>query len=601
MKHISTLVTFFLLISISWSNSSFENPERSVNELHSSYTDSEITYQLKVNMSNLEEQDERLFDDDFFGIYHITNQSYMGRPVLVNHLVNGNSTYLFYAHLKGEWIFSYEKPSHDEWHRYPNLAPEPAMFDPHPEGYRVHEGHACYESDLYYYRFDSTGRYCFGPFSLVSGEMGGYHQEDIRSWDPTRAKWNEGKCMSHSSWNEEWREGGWNGYRFFYSSSEDTECLSALENLTLEWLDVDGDGYGDNPAYDWKSSWDWQETCPISSESTYLHVVWNASINASYSINYRSLSGSSGDFFLTDCTFNGRPILAKYDFNLDPLDPDYQYYIFNMGCNTWILTVRPPPYMGAKAMAGPMGLSNGWLYCGSDSTDYDYGDHWDPVECSLCGWNADPNVTMTWVGHYPYHDVDNDGVNNTEDDCHNTGSNWTVDTRGCAQNQLDDDGDGVVNTLDECPNEIGASSLYLGCLDSDEDDILEGDDLCQDTDRGLAVNSDGCATNQLDGDLDGIMDDADVCPNTHVNGTQWIDKNGCVADWWDSDRDGVTNQMDICSDTNSTMPVDEQGCSENQREQFSTDSDSFDPMILIGISALTIIGLACIIIWKTKK
>ncbi|MAW22291.1 MAG: hypothetical protein CMA16_02460, partial [Euryarchaeota archaeon] len=51
-------------------------------------------------------------------------------------------------------------------------------------------------------------------------------------------------------------------------------------------------------------------------------------------------------------------------------------------------------------------------------------------------------------------------------------------------------------------------------IDSDNDAILDSDDLCPETDLGLNVDLDGCADNQLDGDGDGVMDDVDLCPTT---------------------------------------------------------------------------------------
>ncbi|MEN8769466.1 MAG: T9SS type A sorting domain-containing protein [Candidatus Arcticimaribacter sp.] len=50
--------------------------------------------------------------------------------------------------------------------------------------------------------------------------------------------------------------------------------------------------------------------------------------------------------------------------------------------------------------------------------------------------------------------------------------------------------------------------------DSDNDGVTDDVDICPETEQGLTVNSEGCALNQLDTDEDGVTDDLDVCPES---------------------------------------------------------------------------------------
>ena len=59
-------------------------------------------------------------------------------------------------------------------------------------------------------------------------------------------------------------------------------------------------------------------------------------------------------------------------------------------------------------------------------------------------------------------DSDNDGVINANDMCPNTVAGAVVNDKGC---ELDDDNDGVVNRLDQCPNTLaGAEVDTVGCM-----------------------------------------------------------------------------------------------------------------------------------------
>lgn len=63
----------------------------------------------------------------------------------------------------------------------------------------------------------------------------------------------------------------------------------------------------------------------------------------------------------------------------------------------------------------------------------------------------------------PARDSDKDGVIDAEDQCPNTARGLVIDTKGCAKS-TDKDGDGVVDTIDQCPDSAkGAKVDAVGC------------------------------------------------------------------------------------------------------------------------------------------
>ena len=92
-------------------------------------------------------------------------------------------------------------------------------------------------------------------------------------------------------------------------------------------------------------------------------------------------------------------------------------------------------------------------------------------------------------------DSDNDGVIDPNDMCPGTPAGRTVDARGC---ELDSDGDGVVDGLDACPGTPAGTAVDArGCpLDSDDDGVLDGADDCPNTPAGTRVDIHGCEIKQ---------------------------------------------------------------------------------------------------------
>lgn len=64
-------------------------------------------------------------------------------------------------------------------------------------------------------------------------------------------------------------------------------------------------------------------------------------------------------------------------------------------------------------------------------------------------------------------------------------------------------------------------------LDTDMDGVTDDADLCPDTPNGETVDSDGCSDSQKDSDTDGVADDIDLCPNTPIG--ESVDSDGCSA------------------------------------------------------------------------
>ncbi|WJG09778.1 OmpA family protein [Aliiglaciecola sp. LCG003] len=97
-------------------------------------------------------------------------------------------------------------------------------------------------------------------------------------------------------------------------------------------------------------------------------------------------------------------------------------------------------------------------------------------------------------GPKPVGDSDQDGVNDTLDQCPNTPIGARVDSKGCS---IDSDGDGVLNDIDQCPNTPAGTPVGVkGCsleLDMDQDGVLDNVDKCANTPMTDKVDSDGCS------------------------------------------------------------------------------------------------------------
>lgn len=123
---------------------------------------------------------------------------------------------------------------------------------------------------------------------------------------------------------------------------------------------------------------------------------------------------------------------------------------------------------------------------------------------------------------------------------------------------LDSDNDGVMDPDDLCPGTpAGADVDSSGCeLDSDKDGVKNSRDKCPATKMGVKVDSMGCEIKKKapDADGDGVADAKDRCPRTPKGLS--VDANGCS----DQDGDGVIDTIDECPNTASGVRIDARGC-----------------------------------------
>lgn len=107
-------------------------------------------------------------------------------------------------------------------------------------------------------------------------------------------------------------------------------------------------------------------------------------------------------------------------------------------------------------------------------------------------------------------------------------------------------------------------------LDADNDNIIDDQDLC---DNSLSKDKNmpyGCKKIHKDSDGDGVIDEQDKCPGTPLGVEVFSD--GCPLD---SDMDGIADYLDECPDTPIGHEVDTKGCSifVNLGINFKFDSD----------------------------
>jgi len=93
-------------------------------------------------------------------------------------------------------------------------------------------------------------------------------------------------------------------------------------------------------------------------------------------------------------------------------------------------------------------------------------------------------------------DVDEDNIIDNEDLCDNSLLENNIMPYGCRKILRDSDGDGVRDSRDRCPNTPKNAKVSPdGCaLDSDMDGVKDYKDKCLNTPIGYEVNGDGCAT-----------------------------------------------------------------------------------------------------------
>ena len=123
----------------------------------------------------------------------------------------------------------------------------------------------------------------------------------------------------------------------------------------------------------------------------------------------------------------------------------------------------------------------------------------------------------------------------------------------------DPDHDGVLGDADKCPNEPGPGTPD-GCpvKDKDGDGIYDNVDKCPDQPETVNgyQDQDGCPDVVPDTDGDGIDDLHDKCPGEPEDKDGFQDADGCPDP--DNDGDGVMDAKDKCP--NVAGPVENAGC-----------------------------------------
>lgn len=92
-------------------------------------------------------------------------------------------------------------------------------------------------------------------------------------------------------------------------------------------------------------------------------------------------------------------------------------------------------------------------------------------------------------------------------------------------------------------------------LDVDEDNIVDNQDLCDNSLLENNIMPYGCKKMTRDGDGDGVIDSKDKCPLTPKNAK--VSPDGCALD---GDMDGIKDYKDQCLDTPIGYEVNDVGC-----------------------------------------
>ncbi|MEC7688716.1 MAG: hypothetical protein VX514_06680, partial [Candidatus Thermoplasmatota archaeon] len=340
----------------------------------------------------------------------------------------------------------------------------------------------------------------------------------------------------------------------------------AFPNEASQWLDADGDGYGDN------SSGFQADKCGQYGTSLWASV-YNATTEVMDDLEHFGCPDRDGDTYADS-------------FDAFPDDPTQWADRDGDGCGENMNGTNPDLFIndGVQCVDSdgdgygdvPSGDNGDWYP--SDPTQWKdtdsdgYGDNLDGTDADICpleyGTLSDPNVRGC-------PDSDNDGTADIEDPFPDDGFAWT---------DIDNDGypDQIGPNMDDCPNFPGTSTEngILGCPDSDEDGFADSIDLFPNDNLQWEDN-----------DLDGVGDNYGytnitvTINNTHGNTSIQVLNREQYGDafpndssqWSDIDGDGYgDNQSGINPDAFPTIPsqfidIDKDGYGDN------TTKDAFEP------------------------
>ena len=383
---------------------------------------------------------------------------------------------------------------------------------------------------------------------------------------------------------------GWSDSDMIWSTSEGAD---AYPSDPLQWVDSDGDGYGNNHYYD-------------IDPTTGLYVNQTGDGSPNDPEQWEDMDGDGyGDNDQNGAMYDDCPTvpgISNQNGKYGCIDTDGDGWSneddeFPLNSTQWADRDGDgygdnPLGEGPDACPDDAGQSTGIGSLGCPDLD---GDNW-PDEI-----DAFPNDSSQW------NDTDGDGFGdqpdgNDGDDCPATWGNSSVGGKlGC----VDSDGDGYADSIDELPDE---DSQWI---DFDNDGYGDNPD---------GVDPDGCPTvpgtsyldvlGCSDFDSDGWSGNSDAFP---FNASQWSDMDGdgygdnlqgsdpnlidnCIeisnpqqSDYdgdgvgdlcdEDSDNDGVTNDLDQCPNgvldwtSTTTEDYDSDGCLDNAQEDLDDDND----------------------------
>ena len=433
-----------------------------------------------------------------------------------------------------------------------------------------------------------------------------------------------------------------------YSHSDNDGCDDAEDDHphdSTQWIDSDGDGYGDN------MTGNNPDLYPNDS------TQWNDTDGDGYGDN---LNGTNGDQLPLDPS-------DWLDFDSDGIgdssDPDDDNDGYNDSIDVWPFDNcswfdrdsdgKPNVILqGCETSLIEDGDDDGdtkldqddfcpvgeidWLSgavtdhdadgCRDDGEDLDDDNDGLNDSIDLCarghvGWVSNPSADADNDGCHDSiedNDDDNDGVSEPGDRCPNTPSGVTVDAQGCP---LDSDSDGVADYLDNCSNTpSGVIVDTNGCpVDSDGDGTLDyQDSFPKDANETMDSDGDGVGDNSdtfpndanetMDSDGDGVGDNSDSFPND-ANETMDSDGDG-VGDYSDSfpndanetadsDSDGIGDNSDECQSSDPMDEVESDGC---VLKTSTSETSSLVTPTIIGISTgvILLIILAVVLIRRTS-
>ena len=321
-----------------------------------------------------------------------------------------------------------------------------------------------------------------------------------------------------------------------------------------QWVDADNDGYGDNYLYDLATNQLHinQRGDAFPNDATQ----WNDTDGDGYGDNYEDVSWDQ----YRGSEWPGEIVVGAQNIDVFPLDR-----------TQWRDT--DGDWVGDEQMSDrPDGCPTSWgnsIYDRLGCVDSD-GDGWSdpdanwPATTDCYGADAFPNDASQWC------DEDNDGFGsnaegNNSDDCPNQAGPSTEDRYGCP----DRDGDGYSNTGDPFPDDVTQWEDSDGDNYGDNPNGNNPDFFPDDPSQWRDSDGDGYGDNP--GGTQGDRFPTDP--------TQWFDtdNDGYGDNFVDVDGDGVSEgNSDVCPQTyGESNSAVSRGCPDSDGDGFTDPEDAF--------------------------